>query len=249
MNENTPLKANEINGNTRDIEEGMDLMVDIENINYNEFIAVTYGILAWQLCLTTVIVASCMYLLPLYKFMVTSSSWLDIGIFILLLVVIIALFVYKNTSPANWALLLAFTTLISLSVGHVCALYKAAGLSALIVQSLVITMIVFFSITAYCWYSKKDFTFLGGFLYSGLTALIGVSIFSWILSWFGVYFTWLQILISAVGILIFVGYILFDTSVIIQRGIRNPIIAAVELYLDVVNLFLYILQFLSEIRD
>jgi FtsH-binding integral membrane protein len=85
-----------------------------------------------------------------------------------------------------------------------------------------------------------DFTFLGGALFSCLTCLIiwGAlnAIFGWHASW--VY--------ALLGALVFCGYILFDTSRIVHKfGYDDYIIAAIDLYLDIINLFLFILDLLG----
>ena len=58
-----------------------------------------------------------------------------------------------------------------------------------------------------------------------------------------------QMIFSLVGALIFIGYILYDTSNLIHvHGPDDYIIATVSLYLDIINLFLYLLQLLQSLQ-
>jgi len=135
----------------------------------------------------------------------------------------------------------------SLLVGSICAIYQSAGVGYLVLQAAVATFTIFGCLTAYCFKSKKDFSFLGGFLFSGLVGLLVVGLIQIVLSMFGVRFDWLNLCVSVVGVLIFSGYILFDTSMLIHKLSPDEyILATVNLYMDLINLFLYILQLLSQ---
>ncbi|MET1248357.1 Bax inhibitor-1/YccA family protein [Sporolactobacillus sp. STCC-11] len=113
----------------------------------------------------------------------------------------------------------------------------------LVLQAFAVTTVSFGAIAVYAMVSKRDFSFLGGFLFVGLIALIVVSLFS---AFFPVSSMTAQIY-SGLGILIFVGYTLFDFSRLTVRGFSDediPMIV-VSIYLDFINLFLYILQFIG----
>ena len=98
---------------------------------------------------------------------------------------------------------------------------------------------IFFALASYATVSKKDFSFLGNFLFVGLILLILASLAN---MFFQVPAAALAI--SSVAVLIFSGFILFDVSRIVQGGETNYIMATLALYLDIYNLFVNLLQLL-----
>lgn len=110
-------------------------------------------------------------------------------------------------------------------------------------DSVVLTLGCFLALTAYAAWSKRDFSFLGGFLLVGLVAVILASFLAIFLQ-----STILSLAISSVAILIFSGYVLYDTSEVMQ-GRNDPFTNALSLYLDFLNLFLNILRLLSSSKD
>jgi len=101
------------------------------------------------------------------------------------------------------------------------------------------TGIIFMTLASIATVSKKDFSFLGNFLMIGLVLLIVAS--------FANMFFQLPVMaltISAISVLIFSGFILFDVSRIVQGGETNYVMATLAIYLDIYNLFLNLLQLL-----
>jgi FtsH-binding integral membrane protein len=93
----------------------------------------------------------------------------------------------------------------------------------------------------YVMISKKDFSYLGGMLFVGLITLIVAGL---VLMF--VHSSMLGTLYSVGGVLIFSGYVLYDTSRIMQRLQADEAVSgAVSLYLDFLNLFLFILRLLN----
>ena len=87
--------------------------------------------------------------------------------------------------------------------------------------------------------TKKDFSFLGKFLFVGLVVILlamVANIFFQIPA--------LSLTISAVAVLLFSGYILFDISRIVNGGEDNYITATLAVYLDIYNLFMHLLNLL-----
>jgi len=102
----------------------------------------------------------------------------------------------------------------------------------------------FGGLTAYALVSRKDFSFLGGMLWMGLLVLIGASVIG--------IFVGSQVFhlaIASVGVLLFGAYVLYDTSRLLHSDEPiTPVDAAISLYLDFLNLFLFLLQILSSGR-
>jgi modulator of FtsH protease len=97
--------------------------------------------------------------------------------------------------------------------------------------------------------TKKDLTFMGGFLMTGLLVVIGSMIAAWIASFFDVEIAGLQLALSAACVLLFSMFLLYDTSNIIQGHETNYVVATVSLYLNLFNLFVNLLHLLGFAND
>jgi modulator of FtsH protease len=150
--------------------------------------------------------------------------------------------VHKQADKANgifW--IFAFTGLLGASLGPMLNVYAAMPNGAsIIMQALGGTALIFFALSGYALTSKKDFSFMGGFLMVGLIVVLIAGIAN-------IFFAIpaLQLAISSAVIMIMSGLILFDTSRIIHGGERNYIRATVALYLDVFNIFIHLLSILG----
>jgi modulator of FtsH protease len=101
------------------------------------------------------------------------------------------------------------------------------------------TGVIFMSLAGIATVSKKDFSFLGNFLFIGLILLV-------IASFANLFFhiPALALAMSGVAVLLFSGYILYDVSRIVQGGETNYVMATLALYLDIYNLFINLLSLL-----
>ncbi|KAJ2847929.1 hypothetical protein IWW36_003594 [Coemansia brasiliensis] len=145
----------------------------------------------------------------------------------------------RNSHPANFVFLSLFTVLEAYTLGAVTAFYP----TAMVFQALAITLGLFVVLTLFTFQSRYDFSQLGPILFFALCVLVLVG-FVQIFVPFSRTFD----LIVAVAIaIVFCGYILYDTHMIMNRMSPDEyIFASVSLYLDVVNLFLAILRILSD---
>src|SRR5689334_4459075 len=111
-------------------------------------------------------------------------------------------------------------------------------------DAFLLAVLGFTGLTSYALLSKRDFSFLGGFLSMGLWVLIGASLIGMFVG--GSAFS---LAIASVGVLLFGGYILFDTSRILRDpSNRDAVGAAIGLYLNFLNLFLFLLRILASQR-
>jgi len=101
------------------------------------------------------------------------------------------------------------------------------------------TGIIFFSLATIATTTKKDFSFMGKFLFIGLILLIVASLANMFFQ-----IPALSLTISAIAVMIFSAYILFDVSRIVQGGETNYVMATLSLYLDIYNLFINLLSLL-----
>lgn len=179
----------------------------------------------------------------------TITSFLNVGMigyYAMLIGSFVCLFIVhkKADSAAGLFWVFAFTGLIGGSIGPVISMYLAAGAGGMVAQALGGTAVIFFSLSAYALISKKDFSFMGGFLTIGLVVALLAIIAN-------IFFQMpaLTLAINAAIIFIMSGFILFDTSRIIHGGETNYIRATVSLYLSIYNIFMSLLSILNLTDD
>lgn len=150
--------------------------------------------------------------------------------------------VHRNADSAKGLVwVFVFTGLLGASLGPMLSYYLSmANGPQLVMQALGGTAIIFFTLSGYALVSRKDFSFMGGFLLVGLVVAVLASIANIFLAMPGLYLA-----TSAAIILIMSGLILFDTSNIIHGGETNYIRATVGLYLSVYNIFVNLLALLG----
>ncbi|OUL56678.1 Bax inhibitor-1/YccA family protein [Pseudoalteromonas ulvae] len=147
----------------------------------------------------------------------------------------------KADSASGIFWIFAFTGLMGASLGPLLNHYAAMPSGPmLIMQALGSTALVFFGLSAYAMTTKKDFSYLGGFLMIGLLVVIVASLVN---IFIGSSIAFLAI--NAAVVFIMSGLILFDTSRIINGGETNYIRATVSLYLNIYNLFTSMLHLLG----
>ena len=115
----------------------------------------------------------------------------------------------------------------------------------IVATALMLTGTIFLSLSAYVNYTKKDFSFMGGFITSGIILAFAASIILLISSMLGYYFPLMMLGISSIFALLMCGLILFQTSAIINGGEDNYVMATVTLYISIYNLFTSLLHILA----
>ena len=101
------------------------------------------------------------------------------------------------------------------------------------------TGVIFFSLATVATVTKKDFSFMGKFLFIGLILLIVASLANLFFQ-----IPALSLTISAIAVMIFSAYILYDVSQIVHGGETNYVMATLGLFLNIYNLFISLLQLL-----
>ena len=166
---------------------------------------------------------------------------------------LLVFFVLPNvaTSAMGLPVVFLFTGLLGGSLGPILNRYLAMqGGSEIVMQALAGTAIIFFTLSAYVTTTKKDFTFMRGFLITGLVLVIVGAIGAMIASWaFGVDVSGFSLMISGAVVLLMSGFILYDTSSIIRGEQTNYIMATVGLYLNIYNLFTSLLHIIGATSD
>lgn len=211
----------------------------------NQFIKKVYSILTVQLLWTAAICAFFMFYQPLREatilFVNHHALLWQVMIFVSLLGSICALMMKKNEYPTNYKIMFVFISVMACNIAVPCAFYYAAGKGLAIAQAVLVTGVIFLTLTAYAHFSKTDFSFIGGFLMCVLMCNIIFGLIA-ILSGSSM----MVFMYHVFGVLVFCGFILMDTAMLIHKyGCDDYMIASIELYLDVINLFLHILALLG----
>ena len=150
---------------------------------------------------------------------------------------------FDRKVPVNYVLLGIFTFDVSYIVGLTCLRYDPV----IVTEAAFLTASVVIAITIYAITTKTDFTVCGPILF-----IIGILFLS--MSLLGICFGFNNnLFMSTFGVFLFSFYLLFDTQMIIggknrkyKIGPDSYILASVALYLDIINLFLYILRLLGD---
>jgi FtsH-binding integral membrane protein len=198
-----------------------------------------YALLALQLFLTGAITAVTVTQPSIRDFVVrTPESLLVVAI--LGMCTLCPLLSYRHKHPANLVLLHLFTIFQGCMVAGVCALYASAGMGMLVLYSFACTVSIFVCLSAWVHLTQRDFTFLDTFVFSGMAALLMLGLVGLFLPTF-----FMQGTIATLGVVVFSGLVLFDTSSMLNTMTPDDtILAVIQLYLDFVNMFLYILELL-----
>ena len=138
----------------------------------------------------------------------------------------------------NMVALFSFTTVSGLTLGPL--LYQVGP--SIAAEAFALTAITFAGLSMYVVYSKKDFSFMSGFLMTGLIVLV----VGGLLNMFFIQSGMMHFVMSGASVLLFSGFILYDTSNILRYyGTGEYVSATLALYLDVLNLFIALLSILG----
>ena len=147
-----------------------------------------------------------------------------------------------RNSAWGLAAIFAFTGFLGYSLGPVLNHYIQAFSNGpqLIMSSLGATGIIFLGLSAHAITSRKDYSYLGGFIMVAFLAAILMSIGAMVF-----HMPMLQLIVSGAFVVLSSAFILFDTSRIINGGERNYIMATINLYMNIFILFTYLLNIMA----
>ena len=199
----------------------------------NRVLKNTYLLLSMTLLFSALTAGAAMYMnLPPFGIIVTLVGFYGL------------LFLTTKFSDSALGLLFVFalTGFMGLTLGPILSMYIKAFTNGheLIMMALGGTGAVFLGLSGYALTTRKDFSYMGGFLMVGIIvaflAGIGAAVFA---------IPALSLAVSAMFILLMSGMILFQTSQIIHGGETNYTLATISLYVSIYNLFLSLLQLLG----
>lgn len=157
------------------------------------------------------------------------------------------LFAVHKTANSAWGLfwVFAFTGFLGYTLGPILNLYLGlANGGQLVTSALATTAVAFVGLSAYAVITRKDFSFLSGFLVVGFFVLMGAVLLAWLFDLSGFHTA-----ISAGFVLFASAAILWQTSAIVHGGETNYLIATVVLYTQIYNLFLSLLQIFGALGE
>jgi len=202
-----------------------------------QFVRKVYSILTVQL-LTTAALSSVSFFSPGYKAWIQTNQWMmwvslfgAIGFMLLT-------FWKRKSYPTNLLFLAGFTAMEAYSISVVTSFFE----SKIVLEALIFTLGIFVALTLFACQTKYDFTSWIPYLAGALWVVI---IFGFMAAFFP-HTSTIELGYGIVCALIFSGYILVDTQLIMKHyHVEEEIAASISLYLDIINLFLAILRILN----
>ena len=177
----------------------------------------------------------------------TLSVYLQVGFGVSLGCSLVGLglvwFVLPKTanSTAGLGVVFLFTGLMGFGLGPTIGHYLAfPGGTQVVMTALGGTGVIFLGLSGYALTTRRDFNFMGGFLFVGLLVILGASLGN-------IFFAIpaLSLAISAAVIMLFSGFILYDTGRMVNGGETNYIRVTVGLYISILNIFTSLLHILG----
>lgn len=201
-------------------------------LSENRLIRNTYALLSMTLLFSAVTAGISMALnLPHPGLIITMVGYFGL------------LFLTHKLQNSAWGLaaVFALTGFMGFTLGPILSAYLSLPNGGqLVMTALGGTGIIFIGLSAYALTTRKDFSFLGGFLFVGILVAFLGALAAVIFSLPAV-----SLAMSAMFVLLMSGYILWQTSQLVHGGETNYILATVSLYVSIYNLFTSLLHLLG----
>ncbi len=222
-------------------------------VRVNSFLRSVYNWMSIGLALTGFTAYSVSNSPALMK-VIYGNPFIQIVLFVGLLglVFYISSQIQKLSASTATALFVVYAVLMGVMLSYIFIVYTAGS----IVSTFFICALTFGSFSFYGMVTKRDLTSLGSFMFMGLIGIIIASVVNWFIG-----SPVITMLISYIGVIIFVGLTAYDTQKLKEMSLTMPgdatgamvrkgtIIGALTLYLDFINLFLMLLRILGVSRD
>ena len=223
-------------GSTTTLPRGMTPAASVSTTDRLTFIKKVYSLLAMSM--GTAAVGAYLGSGPLLLLVAPNMM-----LFFILQFALIIFASFASRRPGlNMVALFSFTTVSGLTLGPL--LYQVGP--SIAAEAFALTAITFAGLSLYVVYSKKDFSFMSGFLMTGLIVVI----VGGLLNMFFIQSGMMHFVMSGASVLLFSGFILYDTSNILRYyGTDEYVSATLALYLDVLNLFIALLSILGIMSD
>jgi FtsH-binding integral membrane protein len=176
--------------------------------------------------------------------MFIPASLVMLFVVIMIAMLIAAIVIRIRGKHIGYGFLYAFTAISGITLYPVIIAYGGLLGANVVSGAFLATAVIFGGLAFYAHRSQRDFSYLGGFLFAATMGLIVMSLISLFVSFGSI----MNLIWSMAGILIFSGWVLYDVSQY-RDGVDAEQVpsAALNIYLDFINLFLYILRFLASL--
>ena len=168
------------------------------------------------------------------------------ALFALELIIIFTSRLWAEKRPLNYLLFAAFAFITGVTIVPLLALFLVEFGSEIIIKALLATTFMFTATAMFGWTTKKSLSGLSGFLWAGLLGMIVVSVIGIFVPWGNTF----EIVFAGIGVVLFSAYTMYDIQRIKMLPGMSPMEAALNLYLDIFNLFIFILRLMGAVsRD
>ncbi|CAJ0963457.1 unnamed protein product, partial [Mesorhabditis belari] len=231
----TQFWPKDIEGMNQDAKEGS---VNSSHVHIRmAFLRKVFGILSFQIVLTTAICAA-IYMTPGIKEFVQANGWVLLLTLVGSIGLIIAMHVHARNVPTNYVLLASFTVVQALTLGTLVSMFEVG----VILEAALLTSVIVFSLFAYTLQSKKDFVKHYAIAYSMLGILLVAGVFQ-----IFIHSSAFNFFVNVFGAALFCLFLMIDLDMIMNyMNAEDYILACITLYMDVINLFIRILQIVAE---
>lgn len=206
-------------------------------VSTNKVLKNTYMLLSATLVFSAVMAVVSMALaMPPMTYLLSFIGAMVMGIFVL---------PRTANSSTGIGVIFLITGLLGFGIGPLLSMYLSLPKGPeIIATAMGGTGVIFLGLSGYALTSKRDFSFMGGFLFAGMMVVLIAALAN-------IFFAMpaLSLAVSAGIILLMSGFILFDTSRIISGGETNYIMATFGLYLSIFNIFIHLLSILGIMGD
>lgn len=224
---------------------GMSIALDVSTVMKRVYLKMFLALLV-----TAATAYGIALLVPQFIYTLAENSWIYWGCAIAEIVLVIAIGRASTRMKSSTATLLFY--LFAILNGVTFSLILAVYTQASIFKTFLITAGVYGAMSVYGYFTNRDLSKMGTFLYMALFGLIICIVVNFFMK--SSTFEWI---ISGIGVLIFIGITAWDTQKIKRMAEYAPIeevnkiatIGALSLYLDFINLFIYLLRFFGAGRD
>lgn len=172
-------------------------------------------------------------------FLSTPLIWLFLAVELILVITARA---WSKTFPLNYLLFAVFAFSSGLTIVPLLAsVILEFGGPMLIIKALMATTLVFTASAVFGWVTKRNLSGLQGFLWVALIGMLVISVIGIFIPWSNNF----ELVFSGFGVVLFGGYTMYDIQQLKMYPSDRYIDGALRLYLDMFNLFIYILRLLS----
>ncbi len=170
-----------------------------------------------------------------------ANPWVTFTLYAVELGIIFTAKYWAQKRPINRVLFAVFTFISGVTIAPLISIVMATPEgTAILMKALFATAFMFIATAMIGWNTKKDLSGMGKFLMMSLIGMIVVAVIGIFVPWGNTF----EMIYSGIGVLLFAGFTAYDMQKLKHYPQDRYIEAAINLYLDIFNLFLFILRFM-----